>query len=192
MGKKSNYKICHNIMVSVICLLPFSVFSQYTGGTDDGFTTVALARTNITDFIAFSGGAGNGFAAVTVYKIDFADAIVFRGGYSDGFNSIFLPAINITDAIAFNGGIGRGEAQGALISCTDGTVIWNGMQSTDWLNPANWNCAALPSINSNVIIPFDVPNYPIVSTNVEIRSLQVSTNATVTVNTGVHIILNGQ
>lgn len=192
MGKQPGYKMSSKIILSVISLLPFSVFSQYSGGTDDGFSSFSLPRTNITDEAAFRGGNGNGFTAVVVSRLDFGDAIVFRGGTGDGFHSILLPLTNITDANAFRGGFGRGETQANLLSCNGETVVWNGSQNTDWHNPANWNCTLLPDVNSNVIIPFAVPNYPVVSSHVEIRSLQVSANATITVNNSVQIILNGQ
>jgi parallel beta-helix repeat protein len=68
---------------------------------------------------------------------------------------------------------------------------WIGAVDSDWSNTGNWRCGTVPATTSNVVIRSGVPNYPVIAQNVEIRSLTVRTGATVTVNTGFELKLNG-
>lgn len=70
-------------------------------------------------------------------------------------------------------------------------IRWTGTVSTAWENPLNWSCGALPNANTDVTIPAGIPFYPAVNTvNAVCRSLNISTGASVTVNTGARIIIN--
>lgn len=71
------------------------------------------------------------------------------------------------------------------------TVSWTGTANTDWHNAANWSCGAVPTLTTHVVIPSGLSNYPVVGQNSEIRSLTLQTGATVTVNTGIELKLNG-
>jgi large repetitive protein len=70
-------------------------------------------------------------------------------------------------------------------------IMWTGAVNTDWHNPANWDCGGVPWLFTQVIIPGGRVNYPIVSQNTEIKRLQLQTGATVTVNTGIELKING-
>ncbi|MBL7727626.1 MAG: hypothetical protein JNM68_08075, partial [Dinghuibacter sp.] len=72
-----------------------------------------------------------------------------------------------------------------------GYVEWTGAVNTDWTNAGNWTCGGVPTVSSNVIVRGGRPNYPVVNLNVEIRSLTIRPGATVTVNTGFDLKLNG-
>jgi hypothetical protein len=69
--------------------------------------------------------------------------------------------------------------------------LWTGNVSTDWHNPLNWECNTVPGVQSNVIIPTIVPRYPVVSANAEVKSLTVLTAASVQVQPGVEMKVNG-
>lgn len=71
------------------------------------------------------------------------------------------------------------------------TVSWTGTVNTDWHNAANWSCGGVPTLTTNVVIPTGLSNYPIVGQNTEIKSLTLQQGATVTVNTGIELKLNG-
>ncbi len=72
-----------------------------------------------------------------------------------------------------------------------GVTYWTGAISTDWNNAGNWNCAGIPTITSEVVIPTGAPNYPVINSNVEIKKITVQTGASVTTNTGFELKLNG-
>jgi hypothetical protein len=72
-----------------------------------------------------------------------------------------------------------------------GTLEWTGAVNTDWTNAGNWKCGIVPTITSNVVINSGCPNYPVLTLNVEIRSMTVRPGASVTVNTGFDLKLNG-
>lgn len=63
-------------------------------------------------------------------------------------------------------------------------MTWEGTVSTAWENPANWSCGSLPDDKTDVIINGSKPNYPVVNSNVMIRTLRMNPGATGTVNTG--------
>ena len=61
-------------------------------------------------------------------------------------------------------------------------LFWIGVEDTDWDNPNNWGGGSIPGINDHVIIPTDVPHYPIVNINdVIILTLSVELGASLTV-----------
>jgi hypothetical protein len=67
-------------------------------------------------------------------------------------------------------------------------MTWEGTVSTAWENAANWSCNSLPDMNTDVIVNGSKPNYPVINSNVTIRTLRLNPGATGTVNTG--FILN--
>jgi hypothetical protein len=85
-----------------------------------------------------NGRTGRGDIQLTRYEIALTGEVinaVYRG--SSGRGDAFL-------------GIHSGFADCAVVS------YWNGSISEAWQNPLNWNCNAVPGINSNVIIPAGV------------------------------------
>jgi hypothetical protein len=185
-------KRCVVFLVLFGTLAPFMAICQYTGGSNDGFTYLPLLKTAITDANAFKGGANGGFVATFLSKTDFTDVAAFKGSGGDGFQSVFLGKANITDGNAFKGGSGRGEAQGNLGNCDGEIVVWNGSQSSDWDNMANWNCGKLPQKGSTVIISSGAPNHPKVNINFEIHKLILEKKAGISVQPGIKFNINGQ
>ena len=72
-----------------------------------------------------------------------------------------------------------------------GTLEWTGNANTDWTNPGNWKCGIVPVITSDVIINSGRPNYPLITLDVEVKSLTAKPGASVTVATGFTLKLNG-
>ncbi len=70
-------------------------------------------------------------------------------------------------------------------------VTWTGAISTDWSVAGNWSCGVVPDQYTDVYIFSNVPNFPLVGLNVDIRSLTVSPGASVTVATGFELKVNG-
>ena len=69
---------------------------------------------------------------------------------------------------------------------------WIGRISTDWNNPANWSCGVLPDATKSVMIPAGTPFSPAIKTNdVTVDRLWILPGATLTVNTGRRINVNG-
>jgi len=54
-----------------------------------------------------------------------------------------------------------------ITSCT--TNLWTGAVSVDWNTAANWSCGIIPTISTNVLIPFPLAsgNFPIISTGTQ-------------------------
>lgn len=179
------------LLIFIGSLSPVFGLCQFTGGSNDGFTYLPLIKTTITDANAFKGGANDGFVSTFLSKTDITDAAAFKGNGGDGFQSVFLGKTNITDGNAFKGGSGRGEDHCSLGSCNGEIVVWNGSQSSDWDNAANWNCGKLPQKGSTVIISSGAPNYPKVNINFEINKLILDKKASITVQPGIKFNING-
>ncbi len=71
----------------------------------------------------------------------------------------------------------------APLSCGP-VLIWSGAVNTDWTNPGNWNCGTVPVSTSDVQINNGVPNFPVINSNITIRSLLLNPGAHCNVNTG--------
>lgn len=70
-------------------------------------------------------------------------------------------------------------------------ITWAGFINNDWFNPANWNCGTIIDANTDVLIPAGIAVYPQVSANTVVRSIEVSTGASVTVLPGVQLTIAG-
>jgi Metallo-peptidase family M12 len=68
-------------------------------------------------------------------------------------------------------------------------LTWLGTVSKEWENPANWGCGVLPDDNTDVTINGGAAFYPEVSVNTTIRSLTTQPATTVTVKSGIQLII---
>lgn len=66
-------------------------------------------------------------------------------------------------------------------------MTWEGTVDNAWENVANWSCNTLPDMNTDVIITSGKARYPLVSSNVFVRSLRTNNGASVTVKTGANL-----
>jgi hypothetical protein len=71
------------------------------------------------------------------------------------------------------------------------SMYWTGSISTDWHNPLNWGCGGVPSILSTAFIPAGAPRYPLITQSTEIKELIVQPTASVHIQTGVVLKVNG-
>lgn len=67
---------------------------------------------------------------------------------------------------------------------------FNGSVSSDWGNPANWSMNAVPTVASDAEIP-DVVNDPVISTSAGVADIELEPGATLTVNSGGTLTLDG-
>jgi hypothetical protein len=149
------------------------VGSSGKGDAQSGLFSQSLAGDNLNVLFVGSPGRGDQFAIKTSYSL---------GGQP-------------TDIIYF-GSPGRGDTatlslQNTLFDCSLQNM-WNGKVSTAWEEVANWSCNQLPGVNSVVLIPSNVPRYPVVNLTTEIRSLKMDPGASVQVKAGQSLNLNGK
>jgi len=85
-----------------------------------------------------------------------------------------------------------GFGAGYPCSPLSGVLIWTGAADTDWANPGNWACGALPGPTSDVQINGGYNNYPVVHADFTIKSLLLMPKATYTVSTGATLTITGQ
>lgn len=76
-----------------------------------------------------------------------------------------------------------------------GTIMpatWTGAVNTAWENPLNWNSGKVPDINTAVIIPSPVANYPEINSNVDCYSIHAAPSATILVKLGFRLNVAGK
>ena len=71
------------------------------------------------------------------------------------------------------------------------TSQWHGSASDQWHNSSNWGESVLPTIDSEVSIADGATNYPVISTNAEVKGLTVAINAVLTVLLGTEFTVSG-
>lgn len=71
-------------------------------------------------------------------------------------------------------------------------ITWTGASNTAWENSANWNCGILPDENTDVVINSGIQLYPILNSNVSIRSLMIKSAATINISNGFKLNLTGK
>ncbi len=115
----------------------------------------------------FSSTAGLVFVSASTGQVNLAASI--PGNYT------------VTNTIAAAGGCG------IVIATSPISIIshyaWTGASGTDWNNPANWSCGAVPGALNSVTI-LDVLNKPVLSggTAATVSNLSVDSGASLTVN----------
>lgn len=71
-------------------------------------------------------------------------------------------------------------------------AVWTGKVNTDWENKENWSINEVPDGETAVIIPATVPHSPEVNSNAVCFSIQADAAATITVNAGYNLLINGK
>jgi hypothetical protein len=72
--------------------------------------------------------------------------------------------------------------------------IWVGGSNgaeTDWNTPGNWDDGRVPTVATNVIIPEGSDFYPVVSGSLNCQDVEISDGATMTVQTGATLNIEG-
>lgn len=173
------------------------VDSNYMGGAGNGFNLRVQSLTlSLTDS-NYSGGNGSGFSYLLspAFTLGISDS-VYNGGPGSGFSTQLQITITlgIIDSL-HNGGAGKGEEQLLttvnLGSCTGDTIIWNGNVNVVWGNANNWDCGSSPGTATVVIIPSGLTNYPVVFSNVEVKSVILKPKSTIIVFNGALLKVNG-
>lgn len=79
-----------------------------------------------------------------------------------------------------------------ITAVTRSKAIWTGAADSEWANRNNWNIKEVPDEETAVIIPADVPQFPVVNSNAVCYSLHVQAAASVTISTGFTIEVTGK
>lgn len=152
-----------------------------TGGSG----TKAIIRSHYLD----SELNGNTENKLVDWVVQVSPAAVFeqsRTNYSTTDNYVELANVNI----AFFDTVFGAKLLTMANSQVTGAV-WNGSVSDSWITSANWTPNAVPNSQTQVVIPAGRPNYPTLAPNVEIRSLTIEADATVTSPADIQLTITG-
>ncbi len=116
----------------------------YVGGFKDGHSvSTYTSNTNI-----FAGGNKDGHAVSSATS----STNIYTGGNKDGHTAtLFTNSTNIWAG---------GDKDGYASVTEKKEFIWTGAIGDGWNVAGNWNDGFIPTINSPVIIPGGVPNFP--------------------------------
>ena len=154
------------------------------------------------DYTLNSGTFNSGYICRLTSGGGFIWAGAFTGASNTYCNSVTTDACN---NLSISGGFGTtldaepGSNSNMLTSAGNTDVFnlklsqsyWTGNVSTDWHDPLNWECSTVPGIQSNVVIPTVVPRYPLLSLNTAVKSVFVQPAASIHVEPGVQMMING-
>lgn len=163
----------------------YKVTLYYTAAEVSGWQT-ATARTFASNQVV---KVSNGFFIpdVTPAIPHIADVVITGGTIrSVGTHSA------ITGEFYASGFSGFGVGYPCGPSADADLMIWTGAINTDWFNTGNWSCGTLPGPTSAVQINGSLLNYPLVNSNVTVKSLKLQPGASCNVSPGVSITLAGQ
>jgi len=116
----------------------------------------------------------------TLYNNSNTDTLLLNNATSDLYGNQYRCAVT-------NNGI---TSYSSIYTLQFG-VSWTGAVSTDWADPANWNCNQLPDSNTDVMINAGLTNYPVVNNPADCRSVYLDKNASLQVNTGQVLNIKG-
>ncbi len=78
------------------------------------------------------------------------------------------------------------------ICIDDGSLNWNGIVSSDWNNPLNWDSGSVPDQFTDVSIPGGVPHFPIITGHLTVgESYSVEVCRTISIDNGASVTVNG-
>ncbi|MBK7213337.1 MAG: M6 family metalloprotease domain-containing protein [Bacteroidales bacterium] len=70
-------------------------------------------------------------------------------------------------------------------------ATWAGSISSDWNTPGNWSYNAVPGASINVVIPSAATNFPVLTADFICNNLKINAGASVTVDPGKSLKVNG-
>jgi hypothetical protein len=73
---------------------------------------------------------------------------------------------------------------GTTGTALNGPVNWTGNVSTDWETAANWEYDILPNASTDVIVNSGRPFYPLLGSNVSVRSVKINPGSSMIIRTG--------
>ncbi len=172
--------------------------NPYTGGENSGFTSANFIQTIcvVSASNPYKGGQNDGYSTSDLIN---SFCIVnginpYRGGSNDGFSqtNIINTICSVITANPYKGGPGNGHFATPNLS----TYVWEGDDATaptDWSIAQNWNENIVPSLNTNVTIPFLVSNnYPIITTSADTKCLNISENSILSITPSGNLSVYGK
>jgi hypothetical protein len=167
------------------------VLTMYRGGIDDGFVSTCIDQGANPILTMYRGGIDDGFVSTCIDQGANPVLTIYRGGIDDGFvSTCFDQGANPVLAV-YRGGNDDGFTLSCYEQCDGIATRWIGNVNISWHNYQNWECGILPTITSDVIIPSGALLFPTVSTNDEIRSLNLKPGSSIIILPPAVLKLNG-
>lgn len=124
-----------------------STTTIYRGGTGNGYYGSEIIKNS---FLIYSGGSKNGYDSSTRLK---STVSIYSGESNDGHYS----TSRLKNSFSIYSG---GSKDGYALEKKILSYIWSGTLGNGWNVVDNWVDGVIPNINSSVIIPSGLINYP--------------------------------
>ena len=121
--------------------------SIFAGGVKDGYSSSEYSNT----ISIFFGGEEDGYASDNYHNT----ISIFSGGDEEGYD-----LAKYKNVISIYAG---GEEDGYDLGEDILSYFWTGNIGTGWNVGGNWSTGIIPTINSNVVIPANVTNFPFIN-----------------------------
>ncbi|MCR5861276.1 T9SS sorting signal type C domain-containing protein [Flavobacterium sp. J372] len=153
--------------------------SSVTTGTASGSTSLCPG---VTTTLSLSGHSGNiQWQQSSDGLTNWVNVTGGTGATSASYTTAAMNSTTYYRAQVTSGSCA--SASNVVTVSRNNNFIWNGSVSSDWHNPANWSCNAIPTLVDNAIIPQQT-NQPIVSQNIMAyaKTLDIQAGAILTIN----------
>lgn len=114
-----------------------------------------------------------------VYREENDDNTVWSTGYISEHYDFAQDSVNFEN--------GSADSFGQYVVVNMGAKSWIGAVSNDWSDPQNWNGGTIPASSDDVIIPQNVPYFPILDMNVTIKSINLMPGARLVIPDQFHL-----
>ncbi|MGI9594115.1 MAG: hypothetical protein ACR2MH_05910, partial [Patiriisocius sp.] len=94
-----------------------------------------------------------------------------------GLNTLTVTAVNFTRTVKFQFSTGDIEYNSLILNNSAINISWDGSTDTSWGTAANWSTNEVPNFTSVITVGDGLTNYPIISTDVSITSITLSSGA---------------
>ncbi|WP_243635886.1 LamG-like jellyroll fold domain-containing protein [Hymenobacter edaphi] len=143
-------------------------------------TTLTLTGTNLAEVTQVGFGGGVTAAVASVAADGSQLTVVVPTGAASGPLSATTPCGTTSTTQSF------------AVTQPTITHVWTGATSSIWSIAGNWSPAQVPNANSDVVIGSGLARYPVLNGVVQpVRSLQLSNGATLTVQNGGQLLVQG-
>jgi hypothetical protein len=168
---------------------PQMVFGAYCSGNRVAVTATISGNTAITAQPTAQAACVGGSASLSVTATGSGLSYQWRkNGVAISIPGATTNALTISPLVVGDAGLYDVVITGLCGTVTSTAVnlvvasgnSWIGVTNTDWGNPSNW-CGGVPTSTSDVTIPANTPNAPIITSLADVRNITINTGASLTV-----------
>lgn len=166
------YTVYSTVSNSCPVTVSTNVTIQKAASATISYIGVPFCNKTGTASVTLTGDAGGTFSSTTGLVLNSSTGSVNTGTSTAG-------SYTVKYTIPASGACGQFQTTAPFV-LTD-VRVWTGLTNSNWGDPTNWDCQSVPSKITDVYVPSNIFNFPILSSNIEIKNLTLESSALLTV-----------